>query len=204
MIRNLGLLMCMLPLFVMAGSGSMYSYLVSDNSWISLSGTTSINSFTCTSAGEIPRGFIMADILPGSNAIYFSDANLDVPVTSFDCKNRMMNNDLHKSLGGNDNPTIKIKLLEARMMYNAQNDKNGKLYTTVEISINGQTKITDVTVGYEQVNPYSFLISGSKDMLMSEFGIDPPSPMLGMVKVHNKVNIHFHLLIETSLITQSN
>jgi hypothetical protein len=204
MIRNLGLLMCMLPLFVMAGSGSMYSYRISDNSWISLSGTTNINSFTCTSAGEIPRGFIMADILPGSNAIYFSDANMDVPVTSFDCKNRMMNNDLHESLGGQANPTIKINLLEARMMHNAQNESNGKLYTQVEITINGKTKITDVTVGYNQINPYSFLISGSKDMLMSEFGIDPPSPMLGMVRVNNKVSINFHLFIETSLITQSN
>jgi hypothetical protein len=204
MIRNLGLLMCMLPLFVMAGSGSMYSYRVSDNSWISLSGTTNINSFTCTSMGEIPRGFIMADILPGSNAIYFSDAQLDVPVPSFDCKNRMMNNDLHESLGGKDNPTIKINLLEARTMKDVQNSNNGKILTQVEISINGQTKVTDVTVGYKQINPYSFLITGTKDMLMTEFGIDPPSPMLGMVKVHNKVSIHFHLLIETSLITQSN
>ncbi len=203
MLRNLCLLMCLLPLVVHAGSGSMYSYRVSDNSWISLRGTTSINSYTCTSTGEIPRGFIMADMLPGSNAIYFSDAYMDVPVTSFDCKNRLMNNDLHASLGGAANPAIKINLLEARTMSKLQKGNGGKILTQVEISINGQTKITDVRVDFMQVNPYSFRISGSKEMLMSEFGIDPPSPMLGMVKVHDQVTIHFHLIIETSLISQS-
>lgn len=205
MLRNLCLLICLMPFFAHAGSGNetMYSYQIGDGSWISLRGTTNINSYSCTSTGEIPRGYIMADILPGSNAIYFSDAFLDLRVPSFDCKNRLMNADLHEALGGDDNSYIKIKLLEARTKSNFKEGNQGQLITQVEIWINGKSKITDITVDYDQVTPYSFLITGSKDLKMSEFDITPPSPMLGMVKVHNQVTIHFHLIVETSLISQS-
>ena len=114
-----------------------------------------------------------------------------------------MNTDLHEALGGTSYSSIKIKLLEARITSNSKAGNQGELITQVEIWINGKSKITDITVDYKQVTPYSFLITGSKDVLMSEFDVSPPSPMLGMVKVHNQVTIHFHLMIETSLISQS-
>ncbi len=197
------LLMCMLPLFSTAGSGFLYAYQVHPNSWIALSGTTNVNSFTCTSAGEIPNGYIVADILPGSNAVFFSDASLNIKVSSFDCKNRIMSNDLHEAMGGRKHPIVSIRLKEIRPQQQAKSKGKGKLRAEFAITLNGVTRDADIIVDYHEHSPLNMLLGGSKDLLMSDFGIDPPSPAMGFVKVRDKVSISFHLLVETSLISQA-
>jgi hypothetical protein len=199
----LAFLLGILPLLAFPSSGSMYTYQVRENSWISLSGTTNINSFTCTSLGDIPRGFILADILPGSNAVYFSDAELSLEVTSFDCQNRMMNKDLHEALGGKKSPHISIDLVEIRPHESVKRGEEGKVRASVVININGQKKHTDISVDFSQGPTLGMVIAGSKDLKMSDFGIDPPSPALGIVKVRDEVTIQFHLFIEANLITES-
>jgi hypothetical protein len=197
------LLLVFLTLSGMAGSGNFYSYLVHERSKILLSGTTNVNSYECVSDSDIPRGFMMADILPGSNAIYFSDATLGLQVASFDCGHRVMNKDFHQALGGEKSPHIEIKLLEARPMASIQRQNSGKIRVEIAININGKTKNTDIIIEYKTTDHFSYTISGTKELLMSDFGIDPPSPALGLVRVRDKVTIHFDLLIETSLITQN-
>ncbi|MFO7998583.1 MAG: YceI family protein [Bacteroidales bacterium] len=192
-----------LPLVAISASGSLYFYEVRENSWIALSGTTNVNSFTCVSEGEIPRGSIVADVLPGSNAIYFSEAELELAVSSFDCHNRMMNKDLHESMGGKNHPSIHIELVEIRPHESVERGSEGKVRASLAITMNGKTKHTDLTVDFHQGNPFNMLISGSKELLMSDFGIDPPSPALGLVRVRDKVTIAFRLAVETSLITQT-
>ncbi len=188
---------------VLAGSGSFYSYTVNERSRILLTGTTNVNAYECVSDSEIPRGNMMADILPGSNAIYFSDALLGLEVTSFDCGNRLMNKDLHQALGGSKSPVIKINLLEARPVSSTQRPNSGKIRVEIAININGKTKNTDLLVDYHSNGNLSYTISGTKELKMSDFGIDPPSPALGLVRVRDQVVIHFDLLIETNLITQN-
>ncbi len=187
----------------LAGSGSLYSYSVHERSRILLTGTTNVNSYECVSDSEIPRGSLMADFLPGSNAIYFNDAILVLEVSSFDCGNRLMNKDLHQALGGSESPFIEINLLEARPVSSMQRPNSGKIRVEISININGTTKNTDLVVDYRNADRYNYIISGSKELKMSDFGIDPPSPALGLVRVRDQVVIHFDLLVEANLITQN-
>jgi hypothetical protein len=198
-----GLFLCLIPLFSVAESGFIYAYQVRANSWIALSGTTNVNSFTCTSSGDIPDGYLIADILPGSNAVFFSDASLNIKVSSFDCKNRIMSNDLHEAMGGSKHPIVSIRLKEIRPQQQVKSKGKGKLRAEFAITLNGVTRDADIIVDYHEHSPLNMLLSGSKDFLMSDFGIDPPSPAMGFVKVRDKVSISFHLLVETSLISQA-
>ena len=196
-------LLVMLPISVKAGSGNFFSYTVHDKSKISLTGTTNINSYECISDTEIPRGYLMADIMPGSNAIFFSDAQLGIRVATFDCGNRLMNRDLHEALGGKKNPYIEIKLLEARPLTSPSRTLNGKIRVEIVIKINGKVKNTDLVLDYRTSNHLSYYISGSKNLKMSDFGIEAPSPALGLVKVRDQVTINFNLLVDTSQLTQN-
>ncbi len=194
----------MLPLMALAGKGSnYYAYEVRDRSWVSLSGTTNVNSWRCVSQGDMPRGYMLADILPGSNAIYFSDASLGLQVSSFDCQNRLMNRDLHEAMGGDEHPFVEIRVLEVRPEQAVKPETTGRIRAQVRILMNGHAKDASILVDYRQDNPLDLLISGSKTLSMSDFGISPPSPALGLVKVHDQVTIHFHLMVGTSLISQA-
>ncbi len=193
----------MLPLAVFAASGNFFSYIINEKSRITLLGTTNINTFECISDSEIPRGYLVAEILPGSNAIFFSDATLPLKVNSFDCGNRLMNKDLHNVLGGSSSPYITIKLNEARPVTSVQMAKSGKIRAEVIISINGKTKHTDLVIEYQTNNNHTYYITGTKQLKMSDFGIVPPSPAMGLVKVRDQIVINFDLLIETALITRN-
>ena len=184
-------------------SGLLYAYQVHNDSWIAINGTTNVNSFTCTTNGEIPRGYLTAELLPGSNAVFFSDAKLNVRVHSFECRNRMMNKDLHEAMGGNNNPNISIKLKEIRPQQQTSRSGKNKIRAEFTITLNGVSRDEDIIVDFQQQDPFAMLVTGSKNLKMSDFGITPPSPAMGLVKVNNTINIEFHLLIEASMITQA-
>ena len=181
-------------------SGSFYSYSVHPDSWISLNGTTNVNSFECMSDRQMPRGHILADAHPKTNAIMFSDAILELEVTSFDCENRRMNRDLQNALGVNTHPHIRIHLLEAQPL--PQNGAQQPVNIKVAISLNGVVKNTEVMVHLDQPDEYNYVIKGSKDLKMSDFNVEPPSPALGLIKVRDKINITFNLRVQAGLISQ--
>lgn len=193
----------LMALPLIAVSGNYYAYSVNERSNIRLSGTTNINAYECVSSSDIPRGNMVADLLPGSNAIYFTSASLELKVNSFDCGHRAMNKDFHQALGGKDSPHIEIRLLEVRPLTSSERQNKGKIRAEVAIVINGQTRNTDIVVAYQTSDYFRYILSGSKELSMSDFGIDPPSPALGLVKVNDTVTIHFDLIVETSLMTQN-
>jgi hypothetical protein len=193
----------LMALPLLAGSGNYYAYSVQERSNIRLTGTTNINSYECVSDSDIPRGNMLVDLLPGSNAIFFSSASLELKVTSFDCGHRAMNKDFHQALGGKESPHIEIRLLEIRPLASVERKNQGKIRAEVAIVINGKTRNTDIVVDYKTSDYFSYSLSGSKDLRMSDFGIAPPSPALGLVKVSDTVTIHFDLIVEASLLTQN-
>jgi len=124
-------------------------------------------------------------------------------VVSFDCGHRIMNRDFHQALGGEKSPYIEIKLLEARPLTSTQRTQNGKIRIEISIKINGRVKNTDLVVEYSTSDHLSYSIVGSKNLKMSDFGIDPPSPALGLVKVRDQVTINFNLQVDTAQLTQN-
>ena len=201
MLRLLSILI-LFPLWVTAGSGGVYTYSVSQDSWVSINGTTNFSNFSCISEGEMERGNILADLHPGGEVIIYSGATLDLLVGSFDCGRKLMNRDFYQTLGRDQSPYIQIVLLETRP---AEAPANGgaDIAAEVQITINGVEKTTGVLVTVTQSQDLRFLIEGSKKLLMSDFDIEPPSPAMGIIRVSDEINIQFHMIIEANLISQN-
>ncbi len=183
--------------------GGFYAYHIHRESQVTIHGSTNINSFFCLSESHMPRGFILADFLPAENVLQFTDAQLDLMVSSFDCKNRLMNKDFQNALGGKDNPYIHIRLIETHMHDEHKTSNADYLTAVIEILINGVSRTTEVDVELNQGDGYTFHVKGSKKLRMSDFNIDPPSPGFGLVRVSDVIDIHFNLIVETSMISQN-
>lgn len=196
-------ILIMVPISLTANSGSFYGYSVHPDSWVSIQGTTNVNSFECTSESQMPRGFIMADPHPRNNIIYFSDAMLELDIVSFDCQNRRMNRDMQEALGADEHPQIRIRLLEAHYLKDKKDVQNDKLKVKVAIALNGVINNTEVIIDINKADGYQFLFTGSKELNMSDFNIDPPSPAMGIIKVRDSITINFNLLVEAVMVTQN-
>jgi hypothetical protein len=177
------------------------SYSLNRNSWTSLSGTTNINSFECLSEIGTSHGIILADSGP-DDRINFSDASLLMNVNSFDCKNPIMNRDMYKALGGEENSVIDIRLLDAELIDGKLLSENGNFRANAEITINGQTNPVELLIDWYRSDELEYHFTGSTELSMSAFGITPPSPALGLIKVNDKITVQFNYIVQPSVISR--
>lgn len=61
------------------------------------------------------------------------------------------------------------------------------------LTIAGVTKPIKLTSSYEQWNDNSYKVKGSISFKMSEFGITPPTAMMGTIKTGDKITIKFEV-----------
>ena len=104
-----------------------------------------------------------------------------------------LDDNMYEALKADDHPEISFRLLTDSIISFSRDSM--KLNATGMLSVAGKEKEIDMTLLLIQSSTDTLTIEGSKELLMSEFGIDPPSMMLGLLKTDDKIVIHFQLHI---------
>ena len=179
----------------------IFGYSVMPESRITISGTTNISQFACLSLNESPAGsFLLEETGPMGRSLRFYDAYLQIRVSSFDCGHRVMNRNMHQSLGGEKFPYITIKIHEATNIQYNPRTSSGTARVAVAITLNGKTQKSTMLISFQAQEMGNIVVDASKKMRMSDFGVNPPSPALGLVKVNDEVTIKINLHVETGLL----
>lgn len=129
---------------------------------------TNVNSFNCTISH--------ASLRSSTNN---SKTTISIPVASFKCPKRMIEKDLQEIFEAEKFPNITLSV-------DSLNKKNKILKTHIKIKNiqkNYNVKIT------QNLNS----IHGNQIISLNDFGIEPPTKMMGTVKVKDDVKIHFKL-----------
>ena len=159
-------------------------------------GTSTVRSFECEAAGLDVRvaargASAVGDILDGGQAVQSVDVK--IPATKLECGNDTMNEHMWKALKTKENPEIAFRLTS---------------YTTTKTSsglrgeINGMLALSGVEKpivlqGTAQGTADGALrILGSHVINMREFGIKPPSLMMGTMKVGENVTVNYDLTLK--------
>lgn len=192
--------MFLLPLLAANGPVNLYSYIIQEESWVSLSGSSNVNTFECFSNSRNSKGALAITVNGDDNAISFSDALINLKVKSFDCNNPFLNKDLYKALGAEEAPYISIELIDAKPTRQMEIGSTlaGTINTTIAVTINNKCRIMEVPIDWQRAGISSFRFTGSKEISMSDFDITPPSPAFGLIKVHNQISINFSIIVEAS------
>jgi len=187
----------------LGGNRQEFLYSIMPGSTLAIAGFTNISHFVCFSSNESSLDAFQIDFGQQNNRILtFSGVELKISVFSIDCGNRLMNRDLQHSLGGRNFPYIEIQVLEAtRISHNSQTG-NGRARVLVDISMNGRSRKSYFMVEFNGSNPSEFSVIGSKKIKMTDFGITPPSPVMGLVKVNDEVSIQLNLIVKLQYLGQ--
>lgn len=161
--------------------------ILSKESRLWIDGTSTVKSFSCT-ANKVDVS-VLAE--PGSapNDLVQS-ASLVVPVASLDCRNGTMNEHMRKALKASANPTISWKMTS----YNVEGTNvvmNGLL------TIAGKENPMELRGTGTADNAGTIRMKGSTKFKMSQFGVKPPTLMLGSMKVGDPVTVSFDLVLTT-------
>lgn len=171
-------------------------FTIIEGSQLIIQGETNVNSFDCAFTDKNLLSAVSFRGKVFDRRISFLDAFLHLPVKELDCGSALMNDDLIKLLEADEFPEITVKFEEAfwyveTLWEEKEIEKNPIGYFTVKLSIAGVER-------FEEVNIYTTTLDRGKRVLsttgvivmdMREFGLEPPTKFLGMVKVKETLSI---------------
>lgn len=176
-------------------------YSIEQGSQLSIQGTTNVNSFECFSKQAFNQQAIQLAIDPVTKAVSFDRAVLHIKVRELDCDNNKMNADLCDALNYEKFPNITIKLHDAKLV-------NGSIASDwSEIIVNATLKITDQERRVELrakgkiIDGGRYRFVANKALKMTDFGVEPPTALMGLIRVRDEITINFDLVTKVNVMS---
>jgi polyisoprenoid-binding protein YceI len=163
---------------------SQYSF--TSDTQLFIDGTSSVHDWTC----EVPdaTGAFTTATSEADAAFAITGGTVSIRVEDIDCGKRIMNNKLEDALTANDAETIDFEVASADV--SAQDGNAFTLDVTGNLTIAGSTQAVELTANGTMQNG-TIQFEGSHTMLQSDFGIDPPTALLGRLKTGDEVTVRF-------------
>jgi polyisoprenoid-binding protein YceI len=158
---------------------------LSKESKLWLEGTSTMKSFSCA-ATKIDVA-VLAE--PGAApAELVQSASLVVPVGQLDCRNGTMNGHMQKALRADKHPTISWKMTSYRV-------EGTNVVMNGRLTIAGTENPIELRGTGTADNAGTIRFKGSTKFKMTEYGVKPPSLMLGSMKVGDAVTVAYDLVL---------
>lgn len=173
--------------------------VVEPDSWMRIEGSTSVNSFTCTSDEVYGGAEIPATSFAGAAGSVSLEregsSNVRVPVHSLDCGRKAMNEDLYTALKIDAHPEIGFRLLRVEDVKRPEAHDGTYRFVAIGIlTIAGVEREVEVQASGEALGDRLGRAYGRKQLSMSHFDIDPPSAVFGLVKVQDQIEVVFDVV----------
>ena len=165
------------------------------SSTVSLSGTSNIHPFTAsTTAARLVR-LQLADGVPGEdvwNAIVKPGAieafEIAIPAATLSSPKEGIDKNMHKALKVTQFPEITFRLSRVAA------DAAGALKGIGTLRIAGVEREMSLALKTQRSDA-GLTVTGQVPLLMTDFGIEPPKAMLGMLKTDPKVTVTFETVL---------
>lgn len=187
------------PLAVRKTELTQLNYVIKESSTLEVNGKTNINSFCCTSKEAYSKMSLHYRKGSGESDIIFENAILKLQTERLDCGKKAINKDMHKTLQADTYPNIILELKEIQntLCHNLDNcDEWFELTAVADITITCHTRTYIFPVTTKKYDTHSYRISGATSLQLCDFNIDPPTALMGLVKVKDGLEINFDLYIE--------
>jgi polyisoprenoid-binding protein YceI len=115
---------------------------------------------------------------------------LQIPVDSFTSDKDGLKKQMLKALRADKHPLIIFKLTT----YDLESSPNGGVIVKPAgtLTVAGVEQPVDLVLDVREAGGV-LQVHGSRDLLMTDFGIKPPTMFMGMLKTNNKVTVKFDL-----------
>ena len=158
--------------------------------WIE--GSSTVRKFSCaTSSFEATPSPAPAPTAPLASAV--RTVEVRIPVSTLSCGNGTMDGHMRKALKAEQNPEIRFELTSYTV---GEKSAEG---TTVKaegvMTIAGASKAVELT-GVVTPTASGLRVQGEVPIRMTEYGVKPPSLMLGTLKVADAITVHYDVVLE--------
>lgn len=167
-------------------SAQAQSYKTVAGSSLKVLGTSNLHDWEMV-AQNVPAEAQLS--FKGSEVQDITALSISLPVKNLKAKEDLMNSRAYKAMKADKFNTITFKLASAEIAQSTAKATGALTIAGVTKQVTLQGKITENADG-------SATITGSRKIKMSEFGITPPSFMLGALKVGDEVTVEYTLKLK--------
>ncbi|MEX0647179.1 MAG: YceI family protein [Balneolaceae bacterium] len=163
------------------------------NSEMAIEGSSNVRSWGAEAESITGNLTLSSGTLELSNLTpeMFGDLTITVPVKSLESGTRGLSGNIHKYLKEKDHPNITFRLSDVTSI----DQKNGYAEITARGTVNAAGKDNDITMTVRAEQEGDGLrISGTQNLLMTSFDIDPPRAMLGTIRADDEFSVNFNIL----------
>jgi polyisoprenoid-binding protein YceI len=187
-----------------AQSASAIRLRLDPGSEVTIEGTSSMHAFHC----KTNKIMAYVDVDPGYTkdltkvARPIVSVKVNIVVRTLSCGNGQMDKNMYSTLDADKNPTIKYTMSGYDILDGSAKPAAFVAKTTGTLTISGQEKVISMKINAERLSDGKATAEGEQDVLMTDFGIKPPSFMFGTLKVGNEIKVRFNLKAGPELLAQ--
>ena len=130
-------------------------------------------------------------------------ASLAVRIDALGCGNAAMERDMHDALKAEDHPQILYTLTQVHgVSVQREGDEAAPVFvldTAGELSLAGEARAVKMAVHVRRAGEHRLAVLGSKELNMRDFGVEPPTALLGLIRANPNVEVVFDLVVEPAV-----
>ena len=162
------------------------TYTATDESSIVVTGTSTLHDWEADAEKLTANGTMNTSASAIEGVTSFT---VSVPVESLESGKNGMNKNMYEALKSDDHPNITFKLK------NVKSVTGNQITVAGDLSIAGTTKPVELNANYS-LSGGTVKLTGSKEIDMTTWNIDPPTAMFGTIKTGEVINIKYNLVLK--------
>lgn len=171
----------------------VHRLIVLPQSQLTISGKTNVNEFECVIAKYSGSDTLV--LHEGKTRPVFVQGALQLDASGFDCGMTLMTSDFRKTIKSTQYPTITIDFISFEKMP-AYSEQREKFKGILKITISGVTRLFEVMCDIKATPSCIIELRGKRDFTFADFELQPPTRMLGAVRVAKILTVDFHLELQ--------
>lgn len=172
----------------------IHRLIVQPSSKLFINGKTNLNDFRCAITQYCGRDTLELREGGPSKRPVFTKGYVGLEASRFDCGMQLMTNDFWKTIKSKEYPLVSIEFISFERV--PQYDRGTDIFKgRLQISLGGVTKKFEMNCTIEAEESGLIHLKGGRMFTFSDFNLEPPTRMMGLVKVQDSLDVNFHLVL---------
>lgn len=172
-------------------------------STLSIAGSSNVHEWTCASTQYQAEVVVDSTLLtaPLSSVTHpINTVSVTIPVRSLKCGHDKMDDNMYKALNADKYPQITYTLASYEVDHAASTADAFTATTTGDITVSGRTVRVQIPITTTRGPQGALTGEGKVALKMTDFGIKPPTAMLGALRTKDDITISFKVLLDKSVV----
>lgn len=190
-----------LMLFSLIFAGEVFSFQSTfvpvNESRLWFEGRSNVNEFECLAENYSGQATLpeFNDPTNLNRITEVLSVQIEIEVDSIECGQRKMNKDLQKALKADTFPEIIFTFQKADLLSRPETQDDAfEVEVHGNLTVAGNTRKISFKTNAYYLNDQRVRATGQTTIRMTEFGVEPPTALMGLIRADEELTVHFDLI----------